>query len=200
LREIGAIVAYLPPRLDPADIRMLTALAARVEVRIGLASFGDPGGAGDAETRRMLDGLGVSGAPAPPVSFVVTARVRILQAPDPAEEVREIVRRVAENLEHGVPLPRQAILYRQTDPYAALVRETLDSAGLEWSALDGQPLSETLPGRALLAVLRIGETDFAREAAGGRSVCSRRGPGSTRTSRAHACRGPTRFSVGADRG
>jgi ATP-dependent helicase/nuclease subunit B len=164
LREIGAIVAYLPPRLDPADIRLLTALAARVDVRIGLASFGDAGGAGDAETRRMLDCLGASAAPAPPGSFAATARVRILRAPDPAEEVREIVRRVVENLEHGVPLPRQAILYRHTDPYAVLVRETLDSAGLEWSALDGQPLSETLPGRALLAVLRIGQTDFAREA------------------------------------
>jgi ATP-dependent helicase/nuclease subunit B len=164
LREIGAIIAYLPPRLDPADIRLLTVLSTRVEVRIGLAAFADAGGAADAETRRMLDGLGISAAPTPPDSFALTARLRILRAPDPAEEVREIVRRVVENLEQGIPLPRQAILYRQTDPYAVLVRETLDGAGLEWSALDGQPLSETLPGRALLAVLRIGDTDFAREA------------------------------------
>ncbi len=163
LRDIGTVIAYLPPRLDPVDIRLLTALAARVDVRVGLASFGDAGGVGDAETRRMLDRLGISAAAAPSGSFAVNARVRILRAPDPAEEVREIVRRVVENLEHGVPLPRQAILYRQTDPYAVLVRETLDRAGLEWSALDGQPLSETLPGRALLAVLRIGESDFARE-------------------------------------
>jgi ATP-dependent helicase/nuclease subunit B len=164
LREIGAVIVYLPPRLDPADIRLLTTLAARVNVRIGLAAFGDFAGVGDAETRRMLESLGVAATATLPDPFAVNAAVRIVRAPDPAEEVREIVRRVVNNLERGIPLPRQAILYRQTDPYAVLVRETLDGAGLEWCALDGQPLSETLPGRALLAVLRVGETDFAREA------------------------------------
>src|SRR5450755_2579639 len=39
LREIGAVIVYLPPRLDPADIRLLTALAGSVDLRIGLASF-----------------------------------------------------------------------------------------------------------------------------------------------------------------
>ncbi|HLZ31509.1 MAG TPA: PD-(D/E)XK nuclease family protein [Chloroflexota bacterium] len=164
LREIGAIIVYLPPRLDPADVRLLTQLAALVDVRIGLASFGDLADPDNAETRRMLDSLGASATTTPLPPHAAPAVVRIVRAPDPAEEVREIVRRVVEHLEHGIPLPRQAILYRQTDPYAVLVRETLDRAGLEWCALDGQPLSETLPGRALLAVLRIGETDFAREA------------------------------------
>jgi len=74
------VIAYLPPRLDPVDIRLLTALAARVDVRIGLASFGDAGGVGDAETRRMLDRLGISAAAAPSSSFAVNARIRILRA------------------------------------------------------------------------------------------------------------------------
>ena len=29
--DIGTVIAYLPPRLDPVDIRLLTALAARVD-------------------------------------------------------------------------------------------------------------------------------------------------------------------------
>jgi hypothetical protein len=53
-------------------------------------------------------------------------------------------------------------LYRQRDPYAVIVRETLDAAQLPWAAFDGQQLAETPPGRRLLAALRVGQTDFAR--------------------------------------
>jgi hypothetical protein len=56
-----------------------------------------------------------------------------------------------------------ALLYRQFDPYAALVRETLTGAALPWSALEGRPLAETPPGQALLAALKTGESGFSRE-------------------------------------
>src|SRR5205823_12556397 len=48
------------------------------------------------------------------------------------------------------------------EPYGPLVRETLQAAGLPWSGLDGRPVAESLPGRALLGLLRLPERDFAR--------------------------------------
>lgn len=167
LREIGPVLVYLPTRLDPVDVRLLAKLARWVNVRIALSSFGDPTLLGDEDSSRMLELLvrhgAVSSEHRSAPQFGPRGRIRVVRAPDPAEEIREVVRRVVAELERGVPLFRQAILYRQADPYAVLVRETLDGAGLAWNALDGQPLSETLPGRAFLSVLKIGQTDFARE-------------------------------------
>jgi RecB family exonuclease len=173
LREIGQILVYAPSRLDPVDAQLLTALARRVSVRVALLWLADPDVIGDDEARHSAELLTDRDPPtsdhdAPPrpatSTFALNGLLRVVRAPDPAEEVREMVRRIVANLEQGVPLPRQAILYRQTDPYAALVREVLTAGDLPWSALDGQSLSETLPGRALLTALRIGETDLAREA------------------------------------
>jgi superfamily I DNA/RNA helicase len=139
-----------------------------VPVRIGLPFVGDHGLNGDEETHRSLQLLQEHGASPGPIpdstQFALNTNVRVLRAPDPAEEVREITRSITANLERGVPLFQQAILYGQTDPYAVLVRESLDGAGVPWSALDGQPLAETPPGRALLATVRVSQSDFAREA------------------------------------
>ena len=57
-----------------------------------------------------------------------------------------------------------AILYRQTDPYGLLVRDSLTFSGLPWSALEGRTLAESGPGRALLTVLEIQQRGFVREA------------------------------------
>jgi hypothetical protein len=90
----------------------------------------------------------------------------VIRAPDPAEEIREVTRAVARELaaDPPVPLHRMAVLYRQADPYAALVRETLTLSGLPWSALEGRTLAESAPGRALLTLLELRQREFEREA------------------------------------
>src|SRR6202022_3432310 len=84
----------------------------------------------------------------------------------PGEKIPEVVRCIARDLDGPAPVPlhRMAILYRQSDPYGPLVRDSLTFAGLPWSALEGRTLAESRPGRALLAVLAIQQRDFAREA------------------------------------
>jgi ATP-dependent helicase/nuclease subunit B len=78
--------------------------------------------------------------------------------------VREVVRAIAAELETGIPLYRQAIVYRQGDPYATLVRETLDAAGLPWVSSEGLRLSASRPGRCLLGLLDLPDRSFTREA------------------------------------
>ena len=57
-----------------------------------------------------------------------------------------------------------AILYPSDDPYAPLVRETLDSADVPWHAALGRPALSGLAARSLLALLDLRERNFAREA------------------------------------
>jgi hypothetical protein len=87
---------------------------------------------------------------------------RIIQAPDPAEEVREVIRHIVSELVE-VPLPRVGILYRHGDLYAGLVRDALDAAGLPWVSSEGRRLVETRAGRAILGLLRLPERGFTRE-------------------------------------
>ena len=63
----------------------------------------------------------------------------MISAPDPAEEVRTVVRRIAGDLEAGIPLWRIAVLYGAEETYGGLVREALDAAELPWHAADRPP-------------------------------------------------------------
>ena len=171
LTEIGAVILFLPTRVDPADARLVAALARCVPVRAALAWVDDDhdtsaGQIAQSSATMLAD---VLGQPAPtPASSTSGAtsetEIRVIRAPDPAEEAREVVRAIAADLESGVPLYRIAVLYRQTDPYAAQLRESVRLAGLPWFGLGGNTLAESAPGRALLSVLGLLERNFARAA------------------------------------
>jgi ATP-dependent helicase/nuclease subunit B len=161
LRELGAVIAYLPERLSPAVIRFLAALAARVPVEIALGWCGDA--LADEDSRANATALGIDieatdvvAAPAAP------ADRRALIAPDAAEETRAVVRQIYADLRSGVPLHRVAVLYRSREPYAALVRNQLDAAALPWAALEGRPLTDSTVARGLLDLLRLPDGDFTR--------------------------------------
>lgn len=168
--EIGPFILFLPTRLDPADARLLAALAQLVPFAAAFSHFPHDDVANvysQKEAAALASQLGLAAPTLDPSSasrssFDVSSR--IIRAPDPAEEIREVARQVAADLEQGIPLHRIAVLYRQADPYGPLVREALDLAELPWSALDGRPLADTSPGRALLSLLEIRERQFSREA------------------------------------
>src|SRR6266568_916664 len=170
LAELGALVVVLPSRLDPADVQLLAASARWVPVRSVVAAFSADNLANALPTQTAADlhaaipsAAAVGSASVPPAA---EPPVAIIRAPDPSEEIREVVRAIARELERQDPvqLHRVAVLYRQADPYADLVREALTLSGLPWSSLEGRTLAESAPGRAVLALLEILERDFLREA------------------------------------
>ena len=169
LARLGALILFLPTRLDPAEGRFLAAASRWVPLVAVFSEVGDPSGLGIRESVRsallLAQALDVAPLPEPrpPQSLALPANIRVLRAPDPAEEVREVIRSIAADLETGVPLYQTAILYRQVEPYGVLVRESLTAAGLPWASSEGLRLTQSRPGRCLLSLLRLVDRNFTRD-------------------------------------
>ena len=164
--SLGALVVYLPSRLDAATVLLLGRLGRWLPVLAAVPHLGETA-ADDLLTEaaaRLATELGVAlGAPSE-ATPIIPADLDIISAPDPAEEVRTAVRRVAGDLEGGVPLWQVALLYADEETYGGQVREALDAAGLPWHAATGRPLTGFWAARSLLGLLALPERRFAREA------------------------------------
>lgn len=122
--------------------------------------FGTAGALGPGPSPGIVDGAAEalsSGAPSGAVGGV-----RALSVSDPDDEVRHAVRAVVDAVRAGASLGRCAIVYGSADPYARLVGDALDSAGIEWYGAAVRTAETSLLGRSLLAMLSLGDNDFAR--------------------------------------
>src|SRR5581483_5938943 len=164
--DLGALALYLPPRLDAAEIALLGRLGEQVPIRAAFAAFGEPQADRlQLETAAALAAaLGVDAPTYLPDAATSPAQLTLLSAPDPTEEVRNVARRLAADVDAGLGLWRIAVLYGQEEPYGLLVREALDAAELSWQAAVGRPVATGWAARSLLALLSLRERRFAREA------------------------------------
>lgn len=153
LQDIGNVIVYLPGEWTSAQMEFVHALARAqgTQVIVGLT--------GDAEMvdQHALSRWGLDSAAdasAPP-----TAQ-RVVQSPDPEEEVRSAVRDIAASLLSDAPTPlyRTAILYRQPEPYARICAEQLDAAGMRWNGPNAATLGQSIAGRVLGGLLNLIET------------------------------------------
>jgi ATP-dependent helicase/nuclease subunit B len=165
LEEWGEVIALYLSDITPVESDFLAAIGDAAAITHVEAPFdrslGGPDSVSDVPSsgRGQTDALNGSGE-----STSTGALQRVLIAPDAAQEVDSVVRDVLKGLDHGLRLDRVAIVYRDRETYGALVRDTLRRAGVEFAGLDGRPLSESVAGRSLLALLRIRDEDFARPA------------------------------------
>jgi len=161
--DLGHVVVFLPGRWSANSADLMRALGAVGEVDLMLSGLDDE--LADRETVRLASSLGLAWSDIPVATRASErARLSILTAPVPAQEVREVVRAVLTDLGAGVPLHHMAVLVRRQEPYLALVREALTAAGIPTALLGGRPISECVVGRGLLGLLRLREQDFARTA------------------------------------
>ena len=163
--DLGALVLYLPSRLDAAEVAMLGRLGRLVPVMAAMPHLGET--EADAlmiETAHELaTALGTS-LGEPSITATTLPDLDVVSAPDPAEEVRTVVRRIVGDLQGGIPLWRIAVLYGAEDAHGRLVREALDAAELPWHAASGRPLAGCWAARSLLVLLGLPERRFVREA------------------------------------
>ncbi|MFQ5473662.1 MAG: hypothetical protein ACE5FA_12365, partial [Dehalococcoidia bacterium] len=93
-----------------------------------------------------------------------TPEMRFILAPDPASEIREIVRDVVNALDAGCGIDQVAVFHGADDSYPGLLREAFAAARIPTAPLPGIPLIETRAGRAVLMLANLIEEEFARTA------------------------------------
>ena len=127
-------VVFLPQRLRSTEQHLLDALAEHGRLEI------------------------ITGAHEPPHP----ASLEVVDVSDADEEAREAVRVVAAAAHDGTPLHRIAVLWPRTDPYARLVGEHLDEAGMPWNGRSGVALHERLAARLVLDLFRLDRRGIRR--------------------------------------
>ncbi len=165
LDEVGAVIVHLPQRLTRHAGSLLRAVAARTEVVVLAGATGDP--RADAEVAAAV-GLLHPDAPAPPApadlsAVAGTGRTRILTTSDADEEARAAVRTIVAAARDGTPLDRMALLHASPEPYARLLHDHLDAAGIPANGAAVTPVAGSVAGRALLGLLALPEGGFRRQ-------------------------------------
>ena len=139
LVELGHVVTAALEPLPPAFAQLVAAFSAR-QASSGAATV-------------------VETADSPEVP--AGAANHVLTCSDPDEEVRNVVRQMAESIEAGTPLHRLAVLYPH-DSYARLIHQQLDAAGMPFNGPAVRRLADTPAGAALTGLLHLMETDLPR--------------------------------------
>ena len=165
LADLGFILFFQPRRVAPAQQELISALAAADRCALLLPLVNDD--AADAPARQLAERLTAalgSLATLPPPAAAADATdntalppTRLLIAQDAQQEIRWVIRSIFRQLSDGTPLHRIAILYRQANPYAALIPEELELAGLPLAGPNPLSLAQTPAGRALTGILSLAQ-------------------------------------------
>jgi RecB family exonuclease len=155
VREIGAVVLYLPQQLSRVEAAFITAVASAGSFRVVAGLTGS--GKADAAVHRSLTRVGVE-ASTDDQPFTAT---RVLTASDADDEVRCVVREVVTALK-TTKAHRVAVLYANQDPYARLVHEHLGAAGITVNGPGTRPVHERAVARAVLELLDLATNEVPR--------------------------------------
>ncbi len=165
LRDLGLVVVFLPRDMAPADMRLIEALAERgaAEVLLGVANDRQA----DEVTARLARALGAPFERGHASHHLEPGDTEIAAVTDPEEEVRTVLRMIAEALASGashVPLHRMGVVYREQAPYALLTHEQFKAAGVPHNGPGITTLAQSMAGAALTGILRLREASFRRDA------------------------------------
>ncbi|NNE74290.1 MAG: PD-(D/E)XK nuclease family protein [Acidimicrobiales bacterium] len=151
---LGTIVLHLVEDLSPALGELLHALSKEtvVEAVVGITGRADADAL--SPVMRQLVGEaehGLAVRPAPPSS--------VLSVADPDEEVRAALRLVLERAERGASFDRMAILYPTVDPYARVLHEQFQAAGVAHNGPASRRLADTMVGRIVVRLFELSGAD-----------------------------------------
>lgn len=115
--------------------------------------------------RRLLDALAEAGSIAGRVDDEVDVDAvqasNVIVAPEPETEVRLAIREVLRLAAQGTAFADMAIVH-PGGAYDRLVPELLDAAAVPWGGRSTTTLADTVPGRAVLGLLALRDSDLAR--------------------------------------
>ena len=154
-----AVIYYLPRRLSIGDTQLAKVLLERGKCQVVAGLIGDENA--DGPVRELLDILGsqgveeasnVSKATDPLCQRAEAGALAIVAVPDPEEEVRTIVRSIPAS---KAPFHRIAVIHRQDNPYASLLRQEFDFARIPYSGVTHRSLVDTQTRRLLLGLVDL---------------------------------------------
>jgi len=158
LDELGPAVVFLPHRISSNQAHLLREFAAVSELHVIAGVTGQA----DADSA-TADGVRQLGLTWPDQADTTLPRAdRGLSLSDADDEVRHAVRAIVDAARDGTPLGRCAVLYGSRDPYARLLGDAFDAAGVEWYGTSVQTADASLLGRSLIALLALVDRDFSR--------------------------------------
>ena len=151
-----AVIYYLPRHPTAGELELMQVLLGRGKCRviIGLNGDTDADGPALALYDRLTGGDAATDGAMPLQRAVASNALSVTVAPDPVEEVRAVVRRIIASAD-DVPFHRIAVVHRQESPYASLLRQELDFAGITSSGVPRRTLADTGAGRFLLGALAL---------------------------------------------
>ncbi|WP_344140101.1 PD-(D/E)XK nuclease family protein [Luedemannella flava] len=152
--EIGAVIMFLPQDIAPGPF--VGQLVVNTDLTVIAALAGHE--RADAAVHRTIRRVSTDDAP----SIAQPTAVRIAHASDADDEVRCAVRELTATL-RDIPAHRVAVLYGAADPYARILAEHIDAAGIVWNGAGVRPtLERTLP-RAMLDLLALPDHRWRRD-------------------------------------
>lgn len=169
--ELGAIVVHLPEEPTASEVEFATVLDAASEIMVVMGITGDAE-VDSALVERFTSVEGVSSAFARSTtgnaarSATETPAIadRILHASDSDDEVRAIVREVRTLLAGGAKAHRIAVLHPVAVPYARLMHDRLQAAGIRANGPGVRPLRDRAIADSFLTLLALDPDDLQRGA------------------------------------
>ena len=165
---LGPVIVHLPREIGRPEATLLRALADHAPVRILMGTTGDA--RADHVVAEAAARLEVDVAAAPPAN--IAHAHRIVSVSDPDEEVRAATHELLDAMRAGVPLARTAIVYGTTEPYARLVHEQLEAAGLPHNGAAVRTIGDALLGRTLRGLLGLPDHGYRRTDVLGLLACN----------------------------
>ena len=161
LRDIGHTILYLPRALSPGEVALVGELDKRdaIDVILGIAHDA----LADAGASDLAERFGRN-IPAEVLESHPLHATGILRAVDGEEEVRSVIRLIADAVATGTRLHEIGVLYPSAEMYAALLQEQFGAAGVPISGPPTRALASSMAGRVLLGMLSLRESQFRREA------------------------------------
>ena len=154
-----AVIYYLPRRLSTSDTQLAKVLLERGKCKVVAGLVGDENA--DGPVRKLLYLVGgqvveetsnAFEAEDPLHQRAESGDLTIVAVPDPEEEVRSVVRSIAA---YETPFHRIAVIHRQDNPYASLLRQELDFARIPYSGVTHRSLGDTQTGMLLLGLVDL---------------------------------------------
>ncbi len=158
--ELGTLVYHLPQRTTAPVAQLLRTIADRNELVVIAALTGAP--KADADVITGIERLGAS-IDIEPNAVIPAVGTAVCSTSDADDEVRVIVRGIVDAMREGVPLERMAVVFGNAEPYARLLHDHLELAGIAHNGVSVRTLADSVLGRSLLRLLALADDDFRRE-------------------------------------